>query len=263
MPASSSQNETRKAPGADSTAKTADVPALYSVRDLHKEYQMQGVKVPVLRGCDLEVRHGEILAIIGMSGVGKTTLLNIMGLLDNPTSGELIYNSGADDSLRNCDLANLQLNRKCSIRNQHFGFVFQFYHLLPDLTVLENVLLPSMIALSSGEYGSQRSKLQERARELLDRVGVLDRGDFPPSRLSGGERQRVAIARALMNDPELVFCDEPTGNLDTSTGERIHELILELNRELGTGFILVTHDQGLASLAGRILTMRDGRFEDR
>ena len=135
MSASSSPNETRKAPGADSTAKTADATALYSVRNLHKEYQMPGVKVPVLRGCDLEVRHGEILAIIGMSGVGKTTLLNIMGLLDNPTSGELIYNSGADDSLRNCDLANLQLNRKCSIRNQHFGFVFQFYHLQSSRSV--------------------------------------------------------------------------------------------------------------------------------
>ena len=118
-----------------------------------------------------------------------------------------------------------------------------------------------MISLSYGKYNSQRSRLEERARELLDRVGVLDRSEFPPSRLSGGERQRVAIARALMNNPELVFCDEPTGNLDTSTGDRIHELILELNRELGIGFILVTHDEGLASLASRILTMRDGRFE--
>ncbi len=245
-----------------SASPSPNEPALYSVRDLHKEYQMQGVTVPVLRGCDLEVKHGEILSIIGMSGVGKTTLLNIMGLLDNPTSGELIYSSGEDKELQGCDLAGLKLSKKCSIRNRHFGFVFQFYHLLPDLTVIENVLLPSMIALSYGKYSSQRSSLEERARELLDRVGVLDRSEFPPSRLSGGERQRVAIARALMNNPELVFCDEPTGNLDTSTGDRIHELILELNRELGIGFILVTHDEGLASLASRILTMRDGRFED-
>ena len=244
-----------------SASPSPNEPALYSVRDLHKEYQMQGVTVPVLRGCDLEVKHGEILSIIGMSGVGKTTLLNIMGLLDNPTSGKLIYSSGSDKELQNCDLAGLGLSKKCSIRNRHFGFVFQFYHLLPDLTVLENVLLPAMIALSYGKYTSQRSRLEERARKLLDRVGVLDRSEFPPSRLSGGERQRVAIARALMNNPELVFCDEPTGNLDTSTGDRIHELILELNRELGIGFILVTHDQGLASLASRILTMRDGRFE--
>ena len=221
---------------------------------------MQGVTVPVLRGCNLEVKRGEILSIIGMSGVGKTTLLNIMGLLDRPSSGQLVYN-GRDKALQGRDLAELKLSQKCNIRNRHFGFVFQFYHLLPDLTVLENVLLPSMIALSYGKYTSQRSKLEERARKLLDRVGVLDRSEFPPSRLSGGERQRVAIARALMNKPELVFCDEPTGNLDTATGDRIHELILELNGELGIGFILVTHDQGLASLASRILTMRDGRFE--
>ena len=245
-----------------SASPSPNEPALYSVRDLHKEYQMQGVTVPVLRGCDLEVKHGEILSIIGMSGVGKTTLLNIMGLLDNPTSGELIYSSGDDKELQDCDLAGLGLSKKCSIRNRHFGFVFQFYHLLPDLTVIENVLLPAMIALSYGKYNSQRSGLEARARELLERVGVLDRSEFPPSRLSGGERQRVAIARALMNNPELVFCDEPTGNLDTSTGDLIHELILELNRELGIGFILVTHDQSLASLASRILTMRDGRFEE-
>jgi lipoprotein-releasing system ATP-binding protein len=245
-----------------SASPSPNEPALYSVRDLHKEYQMQGVTVPVLRGCDLEVKHGEILSIIGMSGVGKTTLLNIMGLLDNPTSGELIYSSGDDKELQDCDLAGLGLSKKCSIRNRHFGFVFQFYHLLPDLTVIENVLLPAMIALSYGKYNSQRSGLEARARELLERVGVLDRSEFPPSRLSGGERQRVAIARALMNNPELVFCDEPTGNLDTSTGDLIHELILELNRELGIAFILVTHDQGLASLASRILTMRDGRFEE-
>lgn len=261
MPASSSPEETSKAPEKSSATTTANGQALYSVRDVHKDYQMQGVKVPVLRGCNMDVHHGEILSIIGVSGAGKTTLLNIMGLLDNPTSGELIYN-GRDKSLVGSNLADLELAKKCSMRNRHFGFVFQFYHLLPDLTVIENVLLPSMIALSYGEYRSQRSRLQEHARELLDRVGVLDRSDFPPSRLSGGERQRVAIARALMNDPELVFCDEPTGNLDTGTGERIHQLILELNSELGTGFILVTHNQGLANLASRILTMNDGRFEE-
>jgi lipoprotein-releasing system ATP-binding protein len=261
MSAPSSSNETTKKPEAAAADASVNEPALYSVRELHKEYQMQGVTVPVLRGCDLEVRRGEILSIIGLSGVGKTTLLNIMGLLDNPTLGKLIYSSGTDDSLQGCDLAELSLKKKCTIRNRHFGFVFQFYHLLPDLTVLENVLLPSMIALSYGEYRGRQAELQDRARGLLDRVGVIDRSDFPPSRLSGGERQRVAIARALMNDPELVFCDEPTGNLDTATGDRIHELILELNRELGTGFILVTHDQGLANLASRILTMRDGRFE--
>ena len=258
MSAASSPKEARQT---ESGKQEADSCALYSVRDLHKEYRMQGVTVPVLRGCNLEVKRGEILSIIGMSGVGKTTLLNIMGLLDRPSSGQLVYN-GRDKALQGRDLAELKLSQKCNIRNRHFGFVFQFYHLLPDLDVLENVLLPAMISLSYGEYRRQRQELKERARELLSRVGVIDRAEFPPSRLSGGERQRVAIARALMNDPELVFCDEPTGNLDTSTGDLIHDLILELNRELGTGFILVTHDQGLASLATRILTMRDGRFED-
>ncbi len=258
MSASSSPKE---APPIISSKQAAGTSSLYSVRDLHKEYRMQGVTVPVLRGCNLEVKRGEILSIIGMSGVGKTTLLNIMGLLDRPSSGQLVYN-GRDKALQGRDLAELKLSQKCNIRNRHFGFVFQFYHLLPDLDVLENVLLPAMISLSYREYRRQRQELKERARELLSRVGVIDRAEFPPSRLSGGERQRVAIARALMNDPELVFCDEPTGNLDTSTGDLIHDLILELNRELGTGFILVTHDQGLASLASRILTMRDGRFED-
>jgi lipoprotein-releasing system ATP-binding protein len=258
MSASSSSKE---APKTGSEGRDVDTATLYSVRDLHKEYRMQGVTVPVLRGCNLEVKRGEILSIIGMSGVGKTTLLNIMGLLDRPSSGQLLYN-GRDEALQGKDLAELKLSEKCNIRNRHFGFVFQFYHLLPDLDVLENVLLPAMISLSYGEYRRKSQELKERARELLSRVGVIDRAEFPPSRLSGGERQRVAIARALMNDPELVFCDEPTGNLDTSTGDLIHDLILELNRELGTGFILVTHDQGLASLATRILTMRDGRFED-
>ncbi len=258
MSAASSPKEARQT---ESGKQAADSCALYSVRDLHKEYRMQGVTVPVLRGCNLEVKRGEILSIIGMSGVGKTTLLNIMGLLDRPSSGQLVYN-GRDKALQGRDLAELKLSQKCNIRNRHFGFVFQFYHLLPDLDVLENVLLPAMISLSYREYRRKRQELKERARELLSRVGVIDRAEFPPSRLSGGERQRVAIARALMNDPELVFCDEPTGNLDTSTGDLIHDLILELNRELGTGFILVTHDQGLASLASRILTMRDGRFED-
>tara|TARA_B100001013_G_C24591535_1_gene435012 strand:- start:474 stop:1253 length:780 start_codon:yes stop_codon:yes gene_type:complete len=258
MSAASSPKEARQT---ESGKQEADSCALYSVRDLHKEYRMQGVTVPVLRGCNLEVKRGEILSIIGMSGVGKTTLLNIMGLLDRPSSGQLVYN-GRDKALQGRDLAELKLSQKCNIRNRHFGFVFQFYHLLPDLDVLENVLLPAMISLSYREYRRKRQELKERARELLSRVGVIDRAEFPPSRLSGGERQRVAIARALMNDPELVFCDEPTGNLDTSTGDLIHDLILELNRELGTGFILVTHDQGLASLASRILTMRDGRFED-
>ncbi len=238
----------------------SDTAVIYSVRQLYKEYRMQGVSVPVLQGCDLDVRRGEILSIVGLSGVGKSTLLNIMGLLDSPTSGTLLYN-GRDETLNGADLAVLDRRQKCRVRNRQFGFVFQFYHLLPDLSVLENVLLPAMILRSSASFRRDKTALRERAQELLERVGIGERADFPPGRLSGGERQRCAIARALMNEPELVFCDEPTGNLDTVTGDRIHDLMLDLNGELGTAFVIVTHDDGLAGLASRRLHMRDGLFD--
>lgn len=238
-----------------------DPSVLYSAREIRKEYRLQGLSVPVLKGLDLHIRRGEILSIVGLSGVGKSTLLNILGLLDSPSGGELLY-LGRDEDFRGRDLAQADLQDKSRVRNRDFGFVFQFYHLLPDLDVRENVLLPSMILRGVSDFRRDRVSLRERADRLLDRVGILARAEFPPSRLSGGERQRAAIARALMNDPELVFCDEPTGNLDTVTGRRIHELILDLNRELGTGFVLVTHDRGLARLAHRTLTMRDGIFVD-
>ena len=233
---------------------------LYSVRGLYKEYRLQGISVPVLKGIDLSIRRGEILSIVGMSGVGKSTLLNILGLLDSPSRGKLFYYS-RERPAEPRDLAAADLSEKSRIRNRDFGFVFQFYHLLPDLNVLENTLLPAMILRGIREYRSQRKTLRKRGLELLERVGIAERSDFPPSRLSGGERQRAAIARALMNDPEIVFCDEPTGNLDTVTGRRIHELIFELNRDLGTGFVLVTHDRGLARMAHRTLSMRDGIFD--
>jgi lipoprotein-releasing system ATP-binding protein len=234
---------------------------LIETQDLKKEYRMGRSPVPVLRGIDLSIVAGEILAILGHSGVGKSTLLNLLGLLDTPTAGRLIYR-GRDERFRGRDLNGLALGERALIRNQHFGFVFQFYHLLPDLSVLENVLLPAMIFLGAREYRRRRTQLIERADRLLDRVGILPRRDFPPNRLSGGERQRAAIARALLNEPEIVFCDEPTGNLDTATGEKIHQLMLELNRELGLTFVLVTHDEELARHAHRRLRMRDGQFED-
>ncbi len=236
-----------------------DPSVLYAARKLYKEYRLQGISVPVLKGVDLEIRRGEILSIVGLSGVGKSTLLNILGLLDSPTRGGLAY-WGRDEEFHGRDVAALDINDKSRLRNRDFGFVFQFYHLLPDLNVLENVLLPAMILRSVKAFRANKALLTDRASELLRRVGILERRDFPPNRLSGGERQRAAIARSLMNDPELVFCDEPTGNLDTVTGHRIHELILELNGELGTGFVVVTHDRGLARLAHRTLSMRDGLF---
>jgi lipoprotein-releasing system ATP-binding protein len=228
---------------------------------LQKEYRIHQNPVPVLRGIDLKILPGEILAILGHSGVGKSTLLNLLGLLDVPTEGAIIYR-GRDPRFRGQDITSLGLVDKALIRNRHIGFVFQFYHLLPDLTVHENVLLPAMIFLDRAAYRREKQALSERADRLLDRVGILPRRDFPPTRLSGGERQRAAIARALLNQPEIVYCDEPTGNLDTRTGEKIHQLILELNRETAATFVLVTHDEELARHAHRRLRMRDGKFED-
>ena len=159
------------------------------------------------------------------------------------------------------DITRLRRAEKALIRNQHFGFVFQFYHLLPDLTVLENIILPSMIFLTGRQFRKERPQLKKRAEKLMERVEILSRRDFPPTRLSGGERQRAAIARALLNQPEIIFCDEPTGNLDSQTSETIHKLILELNQEMGATFVLVTHDEELARHAHRQLRMRDGQFE--
>lgn len=231
---------------------------LYSVRGITKEYRQNRVVISVLRGIDLDVRAGEILSIVGSSGVGKSTLLNLLGLLDTPTAGSLRYHSRRTSGP--VDLLSMGRKGRARIRNEEFGFVFQFYHLLPDLSVLENTLLPAMIRHGRLAYRAQRTELTRRAEELLDRVGILARKDFSPTQLSGGERQRAAIARALLNEPQLVFCDEPTGNLDTVTGEKIHQLMVELQRTLRVTFILVTHDERLASLADRRLVMRDGVF---
>ncbi len=232
---------------------------IYSARGLAKEYQSNRIVISVLKGIDLDIRRGEILSIVGHSGVGKSTLLNLLGLLDTPTSGTLHYrprNVGNDQ----VDLARLSLKARARIRNQEFGFVFQFYHLLPDLSLIENVLLPAMILHGRAAYRARRKELEAKASDLLDRVGILARRDFSPNQLSGGERQRAAIARALLNDPQLVFCDEPTGNLDSVTGERIHNLILDLQKTLNVSFVLVTHDERLARLAHRRLLMQDGVF---
>ncbi len=234
--------------------------AILEVYNLHKEYRIFHQAVPVLKGLALTIKRGEILAILGPSGVGKSTLLNLLGLLDSPTQGSIVYR-GKDEQFHGRDLADLTLTEKAAVRNRLFGFVFQFYHLLPDLTVLENVLLPAMIQYSRGGFRRRKEELVERARDLIEKVGILERQDFPPTRLSGGERQRAAIARALFNEPEVVYCDEPTGNLDTQTGEKIHQLIRELNRKTGVSFVLVTHDHDLAGLAHRRMHMKDGRFE--
>lgn len=225
-------------------------------RDLKKSYPSPGGRLEVLRGIDMQLSRGELLAIMGLSGVGKSTLLNILGLLDSSTSGEVIFN--VDGKPVSTQRASEE--RRARLRNEFIGFVFQFFHLLPDLDVLENTLLPAMISRSRRRYRKERPELERQARAMLDRVGLGPRIYHRPTELSGGERQRCSIARALMNKPGLLLCDEPTGNLDTETSELIHELFTELNRDLNTSILIVTHDPRLAARADRTLEMVDGSF---
>jgi len=202
---------------------------LYEVQNVSKEYDAPGGSLSILKSVNLEVRAGELVFIIGRSGCGKSTLLHLMGGLDEPTRGRLFFDE--DDFLK------LSERRRTKIRNQKIGFVFQAYHLLPELTVLENVMLPALI---SGK------KDQSWVMEVLKKVELSSRRFHFPAELSGGEQQRVALARALVNRPELVLCDEPTGNLDTQTAEKMFQLILDLNEKEGQAFVIVTHDERLA-----------------
>jgi len=229
-----------------------------TARGLEKEYQSPTGRLPVIRGLDLELRRGEFVAVMGLSGVGKSTLLNILGLLDGLSGGEITYRSNGEDIAASA----LTGRRAAQLRNEYVGFVFQFFHLLPDLDVEENVLLPTMITRNRAQYRRDADQLRARAEELMNRVGIVDRRRHRPRELSGGERQRVAIARALMNEPQLLLCDEPTGNLDTETSERVHSLFEQLNQDLGTTILVVTHDPGFASRAHRTLHMVDGVFVD-
>ncbi|MEM3556111.1 MAG: ABC transporter ATP-binding protein [Candidatus Micrarchaeia archaeon] len=216
------------------------------VEKLRKTYLMGKVELEVLKGVNLSVKKGEILSIMGPSGSGKSTLLHIMGCLDKPTSGR-VYIDGVDTStMSNDELA--------EIRSKKVGFVFQFFYLIPTLTALENVELPMIF------NGLPKEERIQRATELLELVGVGERASHKPSELSGGERQRVAIARALANDPKIVFADEPTGNLDSKSGEDIIKLLTKLNKK-GYTVIVVTHDANIAKHAGRIAYIRDGVIE--
>ena len=218
---------------------------------LEKAYTMAQRTLPVLRGIDLPVYEGEFLAVLGKSGSGKSTLLHVLGALDRPTGGTVRF--------RGEDLYALSYQGLSALRGRTFGFVFQFYHLLADFNALENVMLPSLIG-QAGEARKSRSERRSRAAELLARVGLEDRATHRPHQLSGVERQRVAIARALMNDPEILFFDEPTGNLDTKTSEAVHDLIIGLNKEEGKTLVLVTHDRELAKKAGRVVHIVDGKI---
>jgi lipoprotein-releasing system ATP-binding protein len=200
----------------------------------------------VLRGISLEVNPGEIVSIVGASGAGKTTLLQILGTLDNPDSGTVMYN--------NVDVFNLPQRKLAAFRSRHIGFVFQFHQLLPEFTALENVVLAARIA------GTSKAEATRNAHALIERLGMTDRASHKPSELSGGEQQRIAVCRALINKPDVVFADEPTGNLDSLNAETMHALFEGLRDDLGQTFVIVTHNTALAALADRMITMKDGNL---
>ncbi|MDD5064734.1 MAG: ABC transporter ATP-binding protein [Phycisphaerae bacterium] len=220
---------------------------------LYKSYQMGTTKVEVLKGVDLFVRQGEFAAIVGASGSGKSTLLHILGALDKPEKGAVSFEGRVLSRM-----GERELNK---FRNKMVGFVFQFYHLLDELSVLENVFLPAMASKSViGWLGSRRWAMS-RARELLGELGLSERANHKPYQLSGGERQRVAIGRALMNEPRILLADEPTGNLDSATGNDILRVFEKLNKA-GQTIVMVTHDERIAQKAGRIITLADGRVAE-
>jgi lipoprotein-releasing system ATP-binding protein len=200
----------------------------------------------VLKGVDFSISQGEIVSIAGSSGAGKTTLLHILGTLDNPDQGEIWFGEKRLDTMKSKELADF--------RNQHIGFVFQFHHLLPEFTALENVCVPGWIA------GRKTGELEKKAGELLERLGVSARASHKPNALSGGEQQRVAVARALVNNPGIIFADEPTGNLDSTNATSLHNLFKQLRDELNQTFLIVTHNEELAAMSDRVMHLKDGRW---
>jgi len=215
-------------------------------RSIVRQFREGDSTLEVLSGVDLVVRESERLAIIGTSGSGKTTLLQIMGGLDDPTSGEVLVNGQS--------IANIDEKDKSALRNQFIGFVYQFHHLLPEFSAQENVAMPLMIRRL------KKNDAMQQAAELLDRVGLGQRLDHKPGELSGGERQRAAVARALITRPKLVLADEPTGNLDAGNGQHVLKLMLELNQELNTSLVIVTHDHSIAGQMDRVLVLEDGKL---
>lgn len=210
--------------------------------NIHKRYG----DLEVVKGIDLEIQAGELVSIVGSSGAGKSTLLHILGTLDAADQGEIWINGQAVHQLGGKALA--------QFRNTQIGFIFQFHHLLPEFTALENICIPAWIA------GTKQAAAQKRALELLDMLGLADRADNKPQQLSGGEQQRVAVARALINQPKIVFADEPTGNLDSTNAQELHQLFIHLRDTLSQTFLIVTHNDALAAMSDRILRMKDGKL---
>jgi ABC-type lipoprotein export system ATPase subunit len=225
---------------------------ILKAEELHKSYRMGATEVKVLKGANLNIKKGEFVAIIGASGSGKSTLLHILGALDKPSSGVVTFEKR--------DLSRFRAGQLNKFRNKMVGFVFQFYHLLDELSVLENVFLPAMTSKSMIGWLACRRQAKNRAKELLAQLGLAERIKHKPYQLSGGERQRVAIGRALMNEPRLLLADEPTGNLDSATGNGILDVLETLNRA-GQTIVMVTHDERIARRAGRTVTLVDGKIE--
>lgn len=213
---------------------------MIDIKGIHKSFG----SLEVLKGIDLHIGKGEVVSIVGPSGAGKTTLLQIIGTLDRPDGGTVIVDG--------TDTGTLSANKLSDFRNRHLGFVFQFHQLLPEFTAIENIMIPAFIA------GTRKGEAKKRALELLEFMGIADRAAHKPNELSGGEKQRVAVARALMNNPSVVLADEPSGSLDSRNKEELHKLFFELRDKMGQTFVIVTHDETLASLTDRTIKMSDG-----
>ncbi len=234
-------------------ARNSDRTTHLAAVNLKKNYRKGPVEIPVLTGTSMDVRHGEFLAIVGQSGSGKSTLLHLLGTLDAPSAGEVHFLGQRID--------NLPAPLRERLRNEQFGMIFQFYHLLPELTTLENVLAPLMIGASALSYWRNRSQFVQRAKELLETVGLSHRLKHRPRELSGGEMQRVAIARALIANPQVLLADEPTGNLDQGTGQEILRILRTLNHQHQLSIVMVTHDSAIAAEADRTIRLVNGQVE--